>query len=49
MKLQNGKIHNLVILGLLLESLEKKCHSNITPTKSREIYHRKENDDFSQV
>jgi len=47
MKPQNGKIHNLVILVLLLESLEKKCHSNITHMKSHEIYYKKENDDFS--
>jgi len=37
MKPQNGKIHNLVILGLLLESLEKTYHSNITPMTSHEI------------
>jgi len=47
MKPQNGKIHNLVILGLLLESLEKKYDSNITPMRSHEIYYKKESDDFS--
>ncbi len=49
MKPQNGKIHNLIILGLLLGSLEKKCHSNITRMRSDEIYYKKKNDNFSQV
>jgi hypothetical protein len=49
MKPQNDKIHNLIIMGLLLESLEKKCHSNITPMRSHAIYYKKKSDDFSQV
>jgi hypothetical protein len=37
------------ILGLPLESLETKCHSNVPPMERRRVYYKGEGGGFPQV
>ncbi len=48
MSVQSFKIIKVLVLGLSLGSLEKKCDLNVAPTKTHIIYYREGSDASSQ-